>query len=477
MFCNRYTSSLSFVMVLLFFSGHQSLAQNGSSFLDAANSSVNFSVADVRPQLDCDELTGFQFPELLSLNVETIAATENVPAHCRVNGVIDPEVAFQINLPDQWNRRFYMHGNGGHAGENPNSPGRARTRDIALGHGFVTASTNTGHDGQREPGASFAFNNDQKLIDYAWRAVDLTAKAAKAIADFYYDRPVSYSYWDGCSTGGRQGLMNAQRFPENFDGIIAGAPVSDFTGTTAAGFWFVGTIDEAQFQPGQIASLSEIIYNHCDRLDGIEDGLIEDPRQCTINFRQDLPLCNAGGNGQTCFTGNQISALEKLYGGMVSNGEVVYPGLPLGGEKNNGWNGAVMSDNSLPFAAAIADSTMKYMVFPQDNPGYDWHSFDFDTDMELLNELSGLLDTRNPDLSAFQSRGGKLIMYHGWADNLLVPGMTLSYYDAVMATHGEQSQDFSRLFMVPGMGHCRGGFGADQFDALTPLINWVENGV
>lgn len=452
-------------------------AQNGYSFLDAANSPLNYATAPVSPQRACDDLASFALDKLVSLTTSYVSAETPVPGFCRVDGVFAPEVVFQVSLPDHWNRRFYMHGNGGHAGENLNAPNRQRLATTAMGFGFVTAQTNTGHDAEREPGASFALNNDEKLIDYAYRAVDITAKAAKAIAAYYYDRPVSYSYWDGCSTGGRQGLMNAQRFPENFDGIIAGAPVSDFTGTTAAGFWFVGTIQDAQFRPGQIERLSEIIYNKCDRVDGVADGMIEDPRQCSINFRQDLPRCDTN-TAPACFDDRQITALEKLYGGMVSRGRVRYPGLALGGEKNNGWVGSLISNNgNLPFDAAIADSTMKYMVFEPDNPEYDWRSFDFDADMALLTGLSELLDTRNPDLSAFQSRGGKLILYHGYADNLLVPGMSQSYIDAVNAAHGAAAQDFTRLYMVPGMGHCRGGFGADGLDAMTPLINWVENGV
>lgn len=477
--CSRLSFSALTLSIFSLLSSATAVAQNGYSFRDLAESTIRYDNATVAPQLDCGALLEFLTltSELVEISVQTIVADGDVPAHCRVDGVLAPEIGFQINLPARWNRRFYMHGNGGHAGERPDSPSRARTRNNALTHGFVTASTNTGHDAQTEPGASFAYNNHQKLIDYAHRAVDLTADTAKAMATLYYDRPVSYSYWDGCSTGGRQGLMNAQRFPENFDGIIAGAPVSDFSGTTAAGFWFVGTLAEAQFSDAQVETLSSTIYAKCDVLDGAEDGLIEDPRQCSIDFRSSLPSCATSTGDDNCFNETQLQALEKVYGGMVSNGEVVYPGLPLGGEKNNGWNGSVAGEQRLPFAAAIADSSMKYMVFDQDNPDYDWHTFDFDRDMDLLAGLGELLNTRDPDLSAFKDRGGKLIMHHGWADNLLVPGMTTEYFDAVRATHGVETDDFARLYMVPGMGHCRGGFAADRFDMLTPLINWVENGV
>ena len=216
-------------------------AQNRYSFVDAAKSPLNFSKATVKPQIACPEVRSLAAGSVSILAVEIVAAADGVPEHCRVTGAIAPEIHFEVNLPAAWNRRFYMSGNGGFAGEASDSPPRAAMRAAALRHGFVTATTNTGHDATKEPLASFALD-PQKGADYAFRAVHLTAITAKGIATRYYDRPAAYSYWDGCSTGGRQGLMSAQRFPGDFDGIVAGAPVLNFVDTTITGLWNAGAV-------------------------------------------------------------------------------------------------------------------------------------------------------------------------------------------------------------------------------------------
>src|SRR5499427_3176997 len=211
-------------------------AQNRYSFVDAARSPVIFSRATVKPQIACPEVRTLTAGTLSITAVEIVAAADGVPEHCRVTGTIAPEIHFEVNLPAAWNRRFYMSGNGGFAGETSDSPPRAMVRAAALRQGFVTATTNTGHDATKEPLASFAVD-PQKLADYAFRAVHLTAVTAKAIATRYYDRQIAYSYWDGCSTGGRQGLMSAQRFPGDFDGIVAGAPVLAFVDALTQSLW------------------------------------------------------------------------------------------------------------------------------------------------------------------------------------------------------------------------------------------------
>src|SRR6266566_9788397 len=209
-------------------------AQNRYSFTDAAKSPLNFSKATVKPQIACPDVRSLVSGGMTVGAVEIVAAAEGVPEHCRVTGTIAPEIHFEVNLPASWNRRFYMSGNGGFAGEVSDSPPRAAVRAAALRHGFVTATTNTGHDATKEPLASFALD-PQKVTDYAFRAVHLTAITAKGIAARYYDRPVAYAYWDGCSTGGRQALISAQRFPGDFEGIIAGEPVMNLVETTEAG--------------------------------------------------------------------------------------------------------------------------------------------------------------------------------------------------------------------------------------------------
>lgn len=463
-------------------------AQNGYSFTDAAKSPLNFSQATVRPQLACRELRDMTAGSVSILAAEIVAAADGVPEHCRVSGMIVPEVRFEVNLPIAWNRRFYMNGNGGFAGESPDTATRAALRASALRHGFVSATTNTGHDAAQETLASFALNNPQKVIDYAFRAVHLTADTAKRLAARYYGRPVAYSYWDGCSTGGRQGLMSAQRFPADFDGIVAGAPVLNFVDTTILGLWLSRALDAAPITLDTLKIVADRIYAKCDAADGLADGVIDDPRRCPFDPVRDLPKCAAGQDAATCVTEAQAVALGRIYGGPVSNGRPYFFGMPLGAEKvglssfgapqpSSGWDLWIVGrSGGKALQLAFPESFMKYMAFPKADPGYDWKTFDFDRDPARTGEIRRLLNATDPDLSAFRSRGGKLLMYFGWADPALTPFMGIDYYEKALAANGPGTRDFFRLFMVPGMFHCRGGVGTDRFDAMSALINWVENG-
>ena len=462
-------------------------AQAQGSFSEFAESSVDYSVTDVKARLACDDLQRFTDMNITIVSTEAYAEDGDAPAFCRVSGVITPEIEFRVNLPEVWNRRFYMTGNGGHAGEDLDIPYAITRHHEALRLGFVTAATNTGHSAAKEPDATFAYNNDQKLIDYAFRAVHLTAVTAKRMARLFYDRPVAYSYWDGCSTGGRQGLMEAQRFPADFDGILAGAPVLDFTGTTIMGLWYADVLSKTPIGLDKMAIISDVLFKKCDGIDGLEDGLIDDPRRCEFDPTRDLPICSSSEDGSGCVTSAQAEALKKIYTGpTTSAGENYFPGMPLGSEKAvpgyggqpaSGWAGTILGVGGRDaFAIAISKSTMKYMVFPQDQPDWDWTTFDFDDDPAQLDALGRLVDATNPNLSEFENRGGKLLMYFGWADPLLMPQMGIDYYEEAVRTNGQQTADFFRLFMMPGVFHCSGGYGPDRFDGMTTLIEWVENG-
>ncbi len=457
------------------------------SFSEAAGSAINYSHAGAQRQMICHELRGFTDLNLTILATELVPAHGDVPAYCRVSGMIAPEIEFRVNLPEAWNRRVYMTGNGGHAGEDLDAPRMVARHESALRHGFVTTATNTGHSAAKEPEATFAFNNDQKLIDYAFRAVHLTAETAKRMAGAYYDRPVAFSYWDGCSTGGRQGLIEAQRFPADFDGILAGAPVLDFTGTTVMGLWYGRVQEETHIPTEVMGTVSDAVVGKCDAVDGLEDGLIEDPRNCSFDPLQDLPICTTEQVGTDCITHAQAEALQQIYSGpMTSGGENIFPGMPLGSEKivrgfggasYSGWTGTVLNvGDREAFSIAIAKSSMRYMAFPQDQPDWELSTFDFDEDPRKLGALSDLVDAVDPELSSFSERGGKLLMYFGWADPLLMPQMGVDYYESALAANGSGTTDFFRLFMMPGVFHCAGGYGPDRFDGMTPLIEWVENG-
>ena len=449
-------------------------AQNGFSFLDADESEVKYAAATIHPDRACQSLRTLTGYDYSILSARLIAASDGVPEHCRVTGVIPADIRFAVNLPSAWNGRFYMHGNGGYAGTPPEDPGPMRHGHSGLRNGFATAYTDTGHDRRFEPLGTFAYDNSSKLIDYAFRAVHLTAVTAKKIITTFYSRPISYSYWDGCSTGGRQRLMSAQRFPSDFDGIIAGAPVLDFTKTMVWNTWNAKALSETPISLAQTEILGRAVYQYCDARDGLQDGLINNPVHCDFDPRH-LPQCDDSAAGDACFTPAEVATLKKIYGGVVSNGEVIFPGLPLGAEADGGWDRWIINETGPSLQLAFAETFFKYMAHPVDDPDYDWKSFDFDTDPARMELIRQTLDATDPDLSAFRERGGKIISYFGWADPALNPMMEVEYYRQVESKMVGGAEEFFRLFLVPGMFHCRGGRGTDQIDAMTALIEWVES--
>lgn len=460
-------------------------AQNGYSFTDTRLSTTRYSIAKTIPQMACSDVKALSIPKTTFIATEIIAASDSVPEHCRISGVIAPEIRFEVNLPTLWNRRVFMHGNGGFAGETPETGGRANIRSAALSHGFVTATTNTGHDAASEPLAVFAVSQ-QKRIDYAFRAVHLTATEAKRIAADYYGRAASYSYWDGCSTGGRQGLISAQRFPADFDGIVAGAPVLAFVNTVTQSLWNGLVLTDTPVSLEKIKLVADAVYAYCDGKDGLEDGLIDDPRNCDFDPEKNVNQCAAGQDAPTCLTHAQSAAIKKIYTGVTSNGKPALFGYPVGAEIQGAFGSGVPKSGWEPWLIGkpgnkslhllFGESFVKFFAFSKADANYDVRSFSFDKDLPRLDEARRLLDATNPNLRGFRSRGGKLLMYFGWADAALPPLMGIDYYEKAVAKNGPHTSDFFRLFMVPGMFHCSGGVGPDRFDAMTALVNWVENG-
>ncbi|MFN0119597.1 MAG: tannase/feruloyl esterase family alpha/beta hydrolase [Blastocatellia bacterium] len=433
------------------------------------------------PKMACAELRALTGYEFSVESATLVQANADAPAYCRVRGLIQPEIQFEVNLPANWNRRFYMTGNGGYAGESLDAPPRAGARLAVMRRGFVHAASNTGHDAAAEPLGSFAVNR-QKLLDYAFRSLHTTAETGKRIATAYYGARPARSYYEGCSTGGRQGLMLAQRFPDDFDGIVAGAPVLNFSGTMTAYVQTAQALAAAPIPFAKLNLLAERVYAVCDEKDGLKDGLIDDPRRCQFCPSCDLPQCAAGVDKADCFTAAQIGTLDKMYGDVQSNGKRIFPGWPVGIEVpgpngRSGWDNWIINEKGEPtISANFARSFFSYLAFPEKNPAYDLGKFNFDRDPARLEWIHNILDATDTDLTGFKKRNGRLLMYFGWADPALNPRMGVEYYENVMATMGPATRDFFRLFMVPGMFHCGGGVGCSAFDKLTPLMQWVEQG-
>ena len=399
-------------------------------------------------------------------------AAPMLPAHCRVAATLKPsadsDIKMEIWLPagSVWNGKFLAIGGGGWVGA-ISYQGMA----AALQDGYATASTDTGHEGRS---ASFAAGHPEKVVDFSHRAVHEMTLAAKAITAAYYGRPSRLSYWNGCSTGGRQGLIAAQKYPEDFDGIVAGAPASNYTRLCAWRLALEAAVlkDPAMaVPPAKAAMLNKAVLAACDALDGLVDGLLADPRKC--HFDPSTLLCR-GNARDNCLTAPQVEAVKMAYApAKKKTGEVIYPGLPPGGEA--GW-AALAGDAAEPGALNV--DMFRYVA--HEDPDWDWRTFDLELDTALADRKGGYMNAMDPDLSAFKKRGGRLLIYHGWNDGAsggaISPLNTLDYYANVLAEMGPKQEDWLRLFMVPGMAHCGGGPGPNQFNAVAAMERWRESG-
>ena len=393
-------------------------------------------------------------------------AYRNLPAFCRVAATLKPtsdsDIKIEIWLPEErWNGSLQSVGNGAWAGSIGYS-----AMATALAAGYAAASTDTGHTGGS---VTFVVGHPERLVDFAYRSVHEMTVAAKAVVgEFYGDAP-KHSYWNGCSTGGRQAIAEAQRFPGDYDGIIAGDP--DFYAThVQAAQLFIGQAahkDEASYiPPAKYAALHKAALDACDTLDGVRDGLIEDPTRC--HFDPKVLLCK-DGDKPTCLTAPQVEAARKTYAGTRAGKAELY-GLEPGSEA--GW-----ASLSGPKPLGLAVDTYQYLVF--NDPNWDYRTLDPAKDVATADRVIGpMMNTVDPNLQPFFSHGGKLLMYHGWADPGIPPMFSVEYFKNVVDKLGgvKKAEDSIRLFMVPGMGHCGGGDGPNTFDAMKSLAQWVEQG-
>lgn len=389
-----------------------------------------------------------------------------LPAHCRVGAVLKPSsdsnIEMEVWLPAaDWNGKFLAVGNGGWAGS-ISYPAMAS----ALQERYATASNDTGHKGAN---ASFALGHPEKLIDFAYRSMHEMTLKSKAIVTAFYGRGPRLSYYNGCSTGGRQGLMEAQRYPDDFEAIIAGAPANYQTHLHA---WDVSLgvatlTDPAKFVPqAKTTLLNQAVTRTCDALDGVKDGLLTDPRKC--NFDPSTLLCR-GGDADNCLTAPQVEAVKKTYApAKTRTGELIYPGYAPGSEL--GWGR--LAGGTAPPGVAVGTFQVAY-----ENANWDWRTFDLDRDTTLADNKAGFINAVDPNLQAFKARGGKLLIYHGWNDTAIAPENTVNYYSSVLATMGSKQDDWLRLFMMPGVAHCGGGPGPNQWNLLGALERWRESGV
>jgi feruloyl esterase len=404
-------------------------------------------------------------------------AVRNLPAFCRVTGVLKPtpdsDIHFEVWLPaEKWSGRFEGIGNGGFAGSlSPAALGAAVLR------GSAAAATDTGHTGAATD-ASWALGHPQKVTDFGYRAIHLTAEAAKSlIVAFYGDGP-RHSYFDACSNGGRQALMEAQRYPADYDGIVAGAPAYQWTHlmTGSAELAQLYAADPASYiPPAKVATLETAVLAACDLLDGVKDGVISDPPKCRFD---PVPLLCKGADSDSCLTAPQLAVVRHLFAGSRdSQGRQIEPGYSPGGENGPaGWI-AWITGRRPNEAEGIAYGTQFYRNMVYEDAAWTPLHFNVGRGVQSADDkLAAILNATNPDLSQFQARGGKLIIYHGWNDPAIPAQGAIDYYQSVVAKMGaRETASFVRLYMVPGMQHCSGGPGATAFDAMLPDIErWVE---
>jgi len=393
-----------------------------------------------------------------------------LPAFCRVAATLKPttdsDIKIEVWMPASgWNGKFEAVGNGGWAGT-ISYPALAQ----ALARGYATTSTDTGHS---TPGGSFALGHPEKLTDYAYRSEHEMTVKAKAIVNAFYGNAPTRSYFNGCSTGGRQALTEAWRYPDDFDGIIAGAAANPKTHLDTWRIWMgLETLKDrdTRIPKEKYPAIHQAVLNSCDALDGLKDGLISDPTAC--HFDPQMLACNEG-DGPGCLTPKQVQSVRTILGPAKSpsTGAEIFPGYQPGTEL--AWG--LLIGGPDPYETAL--DQFRYMVF--NDPKWDWRTFDVDRDLAKADQvLHGLLTAIDPkSISPFFKRGGKLLTYQGWSDQDISPLASVNFYRSVKGAVGDATVSSSmRLFMVPGMGHCGGGEGPNTFDMMVPLEQWVEKG-
>jgi feruloyl esterase len=439
-----------------------------------AASMLNMSCADLaRVEIERGEITGatavaagpFTPPRRFGPPGAQAPDPVDLPAHCNVEMVLRPSDDSNINvelwLPtESWNGKFLAVGNGGWAGAIQGY----RDMQAALQRGYATAATDTGHSAADGTAGMFALGHPEKIVDFAFRALhDMTVKSKRLIAELY-DPQLDYSYYKGCSTGGRQGVMAAQRYPGDYDGIIAGALANRHIHMHTAGSYRgirLARHPEEALSEEKAELVNDSVMAACDTLG---EGFLNNPHQCTFDFSS---LACDGSNAGLCLTEPELRTVETFYGGLHNSaGELIFSGQAMGNPIP-----PMQPNEGVPNPFAF--DSIRILGFQDED--YDWSTFDLDRDMPIIDERVGFVDATDPDLRAFKAHGGKLLLYAGWRDTGITPENTILYYESVLDEMGAGQDDWMRLFLAPGMGHCRGGPGVDTFDTLNALELWRES--
>jgi hypothetical protein len=429
-------------------------------------------------QVACESMKDFQAPDV-KINAAA-PATSPVPL-CKVDGVIGKEINFSIWLPEAWNGKFVMGGQGGYAG----SVESQAIAMQALQKGYAVAGTDTGHSG---PGGAtdgaWALGNLERVVNYAHAGIHRVTATSKAAVKARYGRAPEKSYFAGCSNGGREALMAAQRYPEDFDAIVAGAPalnirgvIATFLSITRAMYPDPAKVDAPVLSLADQQALNKAVLAKCDASDGLADGVMTDPRSCKFDVKT---LACKGGNQDGCLSAPEIAAVETITKGPMLDGKPYHVGFPWGGEAAPaGWQAwlvgrpGVAGPGRPSLAYGFSYDFLRYFV--KQDPKWSYQNFNLATFTDETKALQATLSPTDPDLSAFRGKGGKLLMYHGWSDSALSPLMSIDYLDKVYARDAAAKNDV-RMFMLPGVLHCGGGPGPDRVDFLDAIDKWVTSG-
>jgi hypothetical protein len=459
----------------------------------------------------CESLAALSTPTFRVDTSEWVAASRlpagppgamiDVPGHCLFRVVLDPRqsgiedlsygTGIELRLPLDWNGRLLFQGGGGLDGMLTSAFGSVAGFPSALTRGFAVVSTDGGHRGRSSVDARFAVDQQAKL-DFAYQAVQRTTREAKSLINNYYGRKPDYSYFMGCSTGGREAMLAAQRLPLEFDGVVAGNASFNLTRVAMNQIWSLQTVTRIApkdangklqlfeaFTDAQLKAVSTAVLKQCDGLDGLEDGMINDYKGCRFDPASMKCGSKGGVGAQPCFSLQQVEGLKNIFGGARnSRGESLYGGTPYDtGIAQPAWRAMHLGTAANPPAnASLGRDTLRLFAMTPANPDFDPLRFDFDHDMAAIAETAAINDAVATLHTTFAGHGGKMIVYHGLSDQAMWAGALTQWYEQLTPRDSQGPQSWARLFLVPGMTHCGGGQSTDQFDMLMAIQQWVEKG-